>query len=33
MSTPLRQEAETNKRVEVLNESEDWPFDANGNLV
>jgi hypothetical protein len=33
LSEVMRQEAEMNKRIEVLGEPEDWPFDANGNLA
>jgi len=32
VSEAMRGEAEENRRIEILGEPEDWPFDANGNL-
>jgi hypothetical protein len=33
ISEAMRKEAENNKRLEILSEPEDWPFDKNGNLL
>jgi hypothetical protein len=32
ISEAMRKEAESNKRLEILGDPEDWPFDNNGNL-
>ena len=32
ISEAMRQEAEANKRIEVISGPEEWPFDTNGNL-
>jgi Arc/MetJ family transcription regulator len=33
VSEAMRKEAENNKRLEILGDPEDWPFDKNGNLL
>jgi len=32
LSEAMRQEAEVNKRIEIIGAPEEWPFDKNGNL-
>jgi hypothetical protein len=32
ISEAMREEAAANKRIEILGEPMDWPFDAEGNL-
>ena len=32
ISEAMREEAAANKKIEILSEAEDWPFDATGNL-
>jgi hypothetical protein len=32
ISEAMRQEAGTNRRIAILGEPEEWPFDSNGNL-
>ena len=32
VSEYMREEAQANKRVEILSDPEEWPFDKDGNL-